>query len=90
MVYKKNLVKGKRYVEFYKSTTFRILEFVKFDEPLDTARSVAEVIPFFNIIIGMPQGRMMVSPRLNLLYEIDAGFKQQLIVIVFRKKFRLL
>lgn len=29
MVYTKNLVKGRHYVEFYKSADFRILEFIK-------------------------------------------------------------
>lgn len=86
MVYKKNLVKGRKYVEFYKSKDLRILEFIKIDKLPE--RYIGRV-PLFNIIVGKREGKI-TSPRLNFLYEIDSTWRHQLVEIIFHKDFVLM
>lgn len=83
MVYKKNLVKGKFYVEVFSPTDLRIIEFVKI---IDVG---GVPIPVFNIVTGQDQGRR-TNADLSNTYRLNETRKHHVMVIIFREKFRLM
>ena len=87
MVYAKNLVKGKRYVEFYLADDLRIVEYSHTDRIPEVAIGRQ---PFFKIIVGRKRKRELDTVRLNLLHELGKGMKQHVVKVIFRDGFKLM